>query len=901
MTTDSPEIPQELLDLYAEEVFEYEDFDDSQVTEDDSDLPDGPPEDGWAYPYKPYPKQRTAHSYDVDELLFGGAAGPGKGHPLSVEAMRYDTDMGQPQDQDVKVLTPFGFKLFRDVRVGDQLTNPDGSVQRVLQVFELGERDIYRVTFSDGATTLVTDDHLWLVNYSGKRYKADRKHPIDGGWSGRTSGVVETTANLRTHLDTCHTAAAAGKRPNWPLIPLTEPVQFTTTARNPAALHPIKPYLLGVLIGDGALSGGVPRFHSADPAIAEFIREDGDVVRYYQEDRPGRTLEQGTYVVDGRPVREAMDRLGILTGALDKRVPEAYMRAPLDTRWKLAQGLFDSDGTASTGGDVTFTTISPGLAEDVQWLVRSLGFRAKITTKTPTYTHNGEKRAGQLAYTLHVQGDRTPDLFRLERKRERCSYGMNGGQRVKRRMVSIEHVGVGEARCIKVNHPNSLYITDDFIVTHNTDWCLAECVNTCLAVPGAKVLLLRNTYQELLEEIRPRLDMRIPEEVAKYSREEKAYKFFNGARLRLGYLERDDQKRRYQGAEYVLIAYDELTLMPWSAYTWLRSRVRATGPVAEALKAAGLRPRVIATTNPGGAFHVQVKQHFVDPAPAGKIYRDPVSKLTRVYIPATLDDNPAMPPEYRQMLMGLDPDKRKALLEGSWDVLEGVRFAQWDQTRHVVTPEEFPLPMLSGQRVMAVDYGWDDPFVCLWGIKLGSGLILIYRELYEKELTATQQAELIKEHTTDLEWQAGIHMVADPSMWGRRDASAPKSDGDIPSISSPAYDYMNVLGFAPKKARNDRLLGAYKYDDKLLIRPDGWPRLIVHDTCVNFVRSVPSLLRSKINPDDVSQHPKQDDHAYDAGRYLLFALDPADPTPKKEEARRPKAPMITAGIMDMRF
>lgn len=433
-----------------------------------------------------------------------------------------------------------------------------------------------------------------------------------------------------------------------------------------------------------------------------------------------------------------------------------------------------------------------------------------------------------------------------------------------------------------------------------TDWCLAECVNTCLAVPGAKVLLLRNTYQELLEEIRPRLDMRIPPEVAKYSREEKAYKFFNGARLRLGYLERDDQKRRYQGAEYVLIAFDELTLLPWTAYTWLRSRVRATGPVAHELKKAGLRPRMIATTNPGGAYHSQVKAHFVDPAPPTKIHRDKVSKLTRAYIPATLEDNPAMPASYRAMLMSLDPDKRKALLEGSWDVLEGVRFGQFDRRIHVISPTEFPVPVLSGERVLAVDYGFADPFAALWGVRLGNGIVLVYRELYATELTPRQQAERIVEHTPEMEWHAGIQVYADPSMWGRKDASAPKrADGAAP-MSSAAYEYEDVLGFPIRKAWNDRITGWSRVDEKLRVHDDGFPRLLIHDTCVNLIRTLPALQRSKINPDDISSSPKQDDHAADALRYLLLALEPKSVEPTLEEIRHGHK-RLTAGIMSRKF
>lgn len=436
-----------------------------------------------------------------------------------------------------------------------------------------------------------------------------------------------------------------------------------------------------------------------------------------------------------------------------------------------------------------------------------------------------------------------------------------------------------------------------------TDWILAECVSTCLAVPGAKVLLLRNTYGELLEEIRPRLDSRIPEDIAKYSREEKAYKFFNGARLRLGYLERDDQKRRYQGAEYVLIAFDELTLMPWSAYTWLRSRVRATGEVAGHLKAAGLRPRMIATTNPGGAYHTFVKAHFVDPAPPNKIYVDKRTKLSRVYVPAVLDDNPSMPPEYRMMLDALDPDKRKALLEGSWDILEGVRFSQWDRKHHVITPEEFPLPTLSGERMIGLDYGYAEPgAVALWGVKLGGGLVLVYRELVMPEKTATEQAEMILAATTEHELQAGISIIADPSMWGRKDASAPKTTGDSPPRSSPAWEYQQVLGqsMAMRKAWNDRVLGWGRLDEKLRVREDGFPRLLVYDTCTEVIATLPALQRGKANPDDVSQSPKQRDHAADTLRYLILGLDPKDPRPNMESIRR-GLPMATAGIMDKKW
>lgn len=453
----------------------------------------------------------------------------------------------------------------------------------------------------------------------------------------------------------------------------------------------------------------------------------------------------------------------------------------------------------------------------------------------------------------------------------------------------------------------SSYLVDEILFggaagPGKTDWMLAELVNLCLAVPNGKALLLRNTYQELQEEILPRLQARIPAWVGKYSSKLSAFVFYNGARLRMGYLERDDDKRHYIGAEYIAIGWDELTLMPWTAYQFLRSRLRATGEIASRLRELGLRPRMLATSNPGGPYHVQVKAYFVDPAPPGKIVRDRSSQLTRVYVPATIDDNPAMPAEYRRMLMGLTPEKRKALLEGSWDVLEGVRFAQWSRTRHVIDPSDLPLPEISGERVIAVDYGFGAPFAALWMVKLGGGIVLVYREAYAVEKTAEQQAQMIRDMTPDSEWEQRPAIIMDPAMWGRRDASAPKTGTDAPPVSSPAHDYQRILGRTPIKARNDRKSGASRLDNKLLVHADGFPRLLVYSTCVDFIRTIPSLLRSKIDPDDIAQNPKQEDHIYDCARYGLMYLDPVDPTPIKDPARlEALRKPITAGLQTRKW
>lgn len=541
------------------------------------------PPDKHYIPHVPHPPQQAFLLLNqFPEVFYGGAAGGGKGHPISAGKVRYHASTGQQHDADISVVTPWGFKPFGDVRVGDQLVNPDGSVQRVIALHELGDREVFRVTFTDGASTLVTGDHLWLVNRSGKRLKAQRRYPTDEGWSGNVGAVIRTTEQLAADLAVCHTAAAAGQRPHWPLIPLTEPVEFQVTARHPAGRWPIAPYLLGVLIGDGHCGTTSPSFYSADLEIADRVRAEGTELRYVE-----RRAGQGAYFLDDKHLtRAALRTLNLACGAATKRIPDAYLHAPLVTRWALAQGLFDTDGTADSRGHVSYTTISEGLARDIAWLVRSLGFKATTTDRITQFTGRDQiKQDGQRAYNVTVAGDRCPDLFHLARKRDRCRTGINGGDRAKRRMIHIESVGYAPSRCITVDHPNGLYITDDFVVTHNSDAGLMAVLQY-VDVPGYSALVLRRTFADLAlpGAIMNRAITWLQGTDARMKDGGKLWHFPTegaDATLQFGYAQTHADVYRYQGAEFQTIFMDELTHFEDRTYLYLFSRLR--GPALPCL------------------------------------------------------------------------------------------------------------------------------------------------------------------------------------------------------------------------------------------------------------------------------------------------------------------------------
>lgn len=415
-----------------------------------------------------------------------------------------------------------------------------------------------------------------------------------------------------------------------------------------------------------------------------------------------------------------------------------------------------------------------------------------------------------------------------------------------------------------------------------SDALIASAVTLCLLVPGGKALLLRRTFPQLEQEIIPRLRERIPEKVAHYYPGNHTMVFHgNGSRLLLGHLDNTADAYNYQGGEFQLICWDELTQFSEWEYDYLSSRVRAAGAVADRMRALGLKPRMIASANPGGIGHNWVRRRFVDPG-----YHDAVftglddngepEDVTRAYVPAKATDNPHLDIDaYMRRLTRLDPQLRRALRDGDWDILEGVRFGQWRHGIHTIDPTTLNVPLIGYPRAVGVDYGSTAPFTALWGVRLNDGLIYVYRELYRTGLTPRQQCELIiaSEEEGERLPSRPIRVALDPSTWAHG-ASDPVAlvTGDIPPLGSIARPYWDTFGPSLVRARNDRKAGWALIDEGLLVRPDGFPRLIVSRDCHNLIRTLPALLRSAIEPEDISQKPKQDDHMADALRYLLMEL-----------------------------
>jgi len=257
-------------------------------------------------------------------------------------------------------------------------------------------------------------------------------------------------------------------------LPLVEPVEFVGQD------VPIAPYAMGLLLGDGCLTATTtPALSTADPELAEALEAqlpDIELVRKSAVDYVLRHVNGGRGgVIVANPVTAALRELGLAgTRSHTKFVPECYRINSATVRLALLQGLLDSDGGPVTQrgrtSRIQYTTCSPQLRDDVVFLVRSLGgvayWRCRPALgRKPGLAGGRPVEYRHDAFVLEIRLPANLQPFRLARKQAR--YDAAGG-RPMRFIESIEPVGEQEAVCIQVAAADSLYVTDDLIVTHNT-------------------------------------------------------------------------------------------------------------------------------------------------------------------------------------------------------------------------------------------------------------------------------------------------------------------------------------------------------------------------------------------------------------------------------------------------
>lgn len=362
-------------------------------------------------------------------------------HPTNLTVIAARPAMGKAQPYSAMVQTPEGPRLMSSLKVGDYVIGLNGKPTRVSGIFPQGRKKVYRVKLSDGSETRCCGEHLWLTQTRNERRNGGR-------WS-----VKDTEEILRTL-----------KRPDGGnfnhIVPRHSAVEFTQLGDLP--LHP---WLLGALIGDGKLSNSNPCFFKPENDLQE------RVISLLPEWDTATRVDGGLRIrkrTNGNSLSitaQAIKALGLNTTSDQKFIPLDYLFASVNDRWDLLRGLIDTDGSI-VGSIIEYSTSSERLARDVMFLLRSLGVMAIMQSRIPKYQYLGENLTGKRSFRLFIQYQTASELPFTSQKHH--SRHKPSGRHQHRSIASITEDGEEECQCIKVEAEDSIYLTDDFIPTHNT-------------------------------------------------------------------------------------------------------------------------------------------------------------------------------------------------------------------------------------------------------------------------------------------------------------------------------------------------------------------------------------------------------------------------------------------------
>jgi len=354
-------------------------------------------------------------------------------HPMH-RLLQGEVGSGKAQPLDSLVLTPAGFRPMGDLEVGDEVVVPDGEIALIDGVFPQGEREVWRLVLSDGSQVECDDEHLWIVGTSR-------------GWHRGQAPKVMTTREIR--LDPFKADGSS----KW-YLPASAPVDLGGDCG-----LPIDPYLFGLLLGDGSFRHNL-RFSTMDDEIrdaaATVLAPECRVVPV-KGSRCDFTIQLAHRAGGVRnPVIQALRGLNLWgVTSHGKFVPDEFKNTSIKNRLALLQGLMDTDGTVDADGfSISFCSASLALANDVAWLVRSLGGRARVLSKEAAFD-----------VSVALPDEHAP--FRIARKAERVRTRPKYNT-FRRGIRAVEYVGRKPVQCISVAHPGHAYVTDNFTVTHNT-------------------------------------------------------------------------------------------------------------------------------------------------------------------------------------------------------------------------------------------------------------------------------------------------------------------------------------------------------------------------------------------------------------------------------------------------
>ena len=380
-----------------------------------------------------------------------------------------------------------------------------------------------------------------------------------------------------------------------------------------------------------------------------------------------------------------------------------------------------------------------------------------------------------------------------------------------------------------------------------------DAVRGALKYPGIKILIVRRRYTDLQGNYVEPLNKILPSTIAEYNSQLHQYYFINGSTIKLGHFQSYAQAAdEYQGQEFDWIFMDEATQFTEQEFRLLGGCLRGVNSIPKKFRL---------TMNPGGVGHRWVKRLFIDRQFKTDCANPEENENPDDYefIQALITDNTALMKsnggkQYLAMLSSLPENIRNAHRYGDWDALGGNYFPEFQTATHVCEP--FVIPS-SWARYRAFDYGLD-ALAVLWFAIAPNGRVYMYRELKKSGLIVSDAAQEILSNTGVNE--KIVTTYAPDDIWSRQ-----KDTG-----KTMAEVFLSN-GVAIVKASRSRVQGWLQVKEFLAPMGDGKPKLIVFNTCQNFIDDIQAIQASDKDPNDCAVEPHDITHLPDACRYFCIS------------------------------
>lgn len=404
--------------------------------------------------------------------------------------------VGAPQPHSEIVLTPNGETTIGEIQIGDFVFDRQGRATKVIDKYPQGLKEVWEVELLDGRIVECGNNHIWSLEYHNRGLKQ-----------------MTTEQMFNSGLTWSH---STGQKTYKYKLPKIEPVKYEKKEL------PIHPYILGALLGGGDTYSKSVRIANDDIELIDKFKKilghDYELVKdntnnnyliKYLDNHNKQVKEQ--YSISptadkGRvnPLKRELHKLGLRVKCQNKFIPEIYKRGSVQQRAELVKGLMDTDGSISEKGYCEFCNTSLKLIEDLAYIIRSLGlycsysFCDRKRTQSITDRSNKTSTFEEKGYwRLFIATNK--NIFYISRKAER----INTTKKTKFEIpiVDIRRTGrFEEQSCLSVENDEHLYLTRNFVPTHNSWKAASMAERNYACIRGSKTYMLANDKTFLTED-----------------------------------------------------------------------------------------------------------------------------------------------------------------------------------------------------------------------------------------------------------------------------------------------------------------------------------------------------------------------------------------------------------------